>query len=455
MSFLSRVFGGRAAVGVSSASVSEPPLTRSTVNTAHPRDPVLADWFGGGGAGTPAVTPRSALGIPAVYACVNLLAESLGALPLTVRRRSTGPDEAWTEATDHPVHVLLTGRPCPHMTGVEFIEWVVSNTALRGDAFSRIVSNRAGEITALVPIEFTGVRPEQRDDGGMRYVIHGPRRAGTRAVLQDDEMFRMPWKVQADGLSLSPIGMQRESFAMALAARRYQLSLMTNAATPKGAVKAPTELSPEAQEKLIASWERRHAGPDNAGRLAVFDGGLEWVNIGMSNEDAQFAEIMQMSIRDVARAFRIQPHKIGDMEKATFSNIEHQSIEFVTDTLLPWVRRFEARADNWLLSPAERKSLAVEFNLRGLLRGDAKARSEMYRALFYAGAINANEIRRMEGMNPIDGGERFFVQTGSSPTDIIDQVLLKSTPASDGNTPPPPPPPGDDETGDLPGDTEQ
>lgn len=412
------------------------PEARQNVDRANPRDPVLAEWFGGGGGDAPAVTPRSAMGVPAVYACTNILAESIGALPLALWR-TTDPEgkgkagkaaDERVEARDHALHQLLTGRPCPHMTGPEWVEWMVASTALRGDAFSRIQTDARGRITALAPLPYDVVDPRMQDDGTMRYRRY--RKAGGAELLQDDEVFRLPWKIQADGTSLSPLALQRESFGLALSARHYQQNLLRNNVAPKGGIKTPNLLSPEAAETLIKSWERRHGGPDNAGRLAIFDGGVEWVNIGMSNEDAQFAELMQMSLRDVARIFRIQPHKIGDLEKATFSNIEHQSIEFVTDTLLPWVRRFEARAESWLLSERDRLTHSVEFNLRGLLRGDAKARGELYRVMFYSGAISANEIRRMEGLNPVEGGDRFYVQTGSSPTDIIDQVLLKDTPVA-------------------------
>lgn len=400
---------------------------RNVVNQTHPRDPVLAEWFRGGGA-APAVTPQSVLGVPAVNAAVNVLAESVGSLPPGVwRRLSDGKRE---EAEDHALHRLLTGRPCSYMTGVEWIEWLVASTALRGDAFAHIVSDQKGALQALVPMDFMAIRPEMRDDGVMRYLVQGPQRK-RKPVLQDDEVFRLPWKIQPDGSSISPIGLHRESFALALSARRYQMNLLTNGAQPKGGLKVPSTLSDAAAEALIRSWEKRHGGANNAGKLAVLDGGLEWQAIGMSNEDAQFVELLQMSVRDVARIFRVQPHKIGDLEKATFSNIEHQSIEFVTDTLLPWVRRIEARMEGWLLSERERKVLSVEFNLRGLLRGDASARAELYKALFYASAISPNEMRRLEGMNPTEGGDRFYVQGATVPSDIIDQVLLRETPVAD------------------------
>lgn len=415
MSFLGRLFGRGG--------------QRSTVNTAHPRDPVLAEWFGGG-ADQVAVTPKTVVGIPAVQACVGILQESIGAMPVSVWRKTGERFEERQEATGHPLHALLTGRPCGHMTGVEWVEWLVGSCALRGDAFAEIRTNRQGELVALVPLPFEAVEPELKpDDGVMRYRIYG--QSGQRRLLQDDEMFRLPWKIQPDGSSLSPISLQRQSFAVALAARQYQLKLLQNGAAPKGGVKIPNSLSDEAAETLVRSWEKRHQGPENAGRFAVFDGGMEWVNIGMSNADAQFVDLMQMSLRDVARLFRIQPHKIGDLENSSLNNIEHQGIEFVTDTILPWVRRIEARMEAWILTEAERAQFSVEFNLRGLLRGDAKARAELYKALFYASAITPNEIRRMEGMNPVEGGDRFYIQTGTSPTDIIDQVLLKSTPRAD------------------------
>lgn len=414
MSFLKRWIG---------AAVIDAMEARSTVNTTHPRDPVLAEWFGGGGDAS--VTANTALGIPAVQACVNLLAETIGALPLGVKRTEK---TKVVDAQDHPLHNLLTSRPCPFMTSVEWVEWLVACTALRGDAFAEIVQDQRGNVQQLPPIPFTAVKIERAEKlrDGLRFKVNGE--GGERTVLAD-EMLRIPWKIQADGSSLSPIAIQREAFATSLAARRYQKQLLNNNASPKGGLVVPTTLSDEAVEALVSSWEKRHKGPENAGRLAVFDGGLTWQNIGMSNEDAQFAELLQMSLRDVARVFRVQPHKIGDLEKATFSNIEHQSIEFVTDTVLPWVRRLEARMSGWLLSDKDRLTHSIEFNLRGLLRGDAGARAELYKALFYAGAMSPNEIRRLEGMNPIDGGDRFYVQGATVPVDLIDEISRGNTPA--------------------------
>lgn len=395
MSILSRWIG-RAVVG----AIEE----RQTVNTAHPRDPVLRDWFVGGDGVD--VTAQNALGVPAVMACVNVLAETMGALPLSIWEID---GEQRKEAVNHPLYGLFHGRVNPQMTAVEWLEWTVANTALRGDAFSEIHLDGAGRIRELTPKRFEDVQIVT-DKGPLFFRIVGE---GKPRRVEADAMLRTPWKIQADGVSLSPIALQRNSFAISMQARKYQEKLLSNNAAPKGAIKVPTSIGDEAAEALIESWRRRHGGPENAGKMAVLDGGLEWQAIGMSNEDAQFVELMQMSVRDVARAFRVQPHKIGDLENATFSNIEHQGIEFLTDTILPWVRRIEARLEGWLLNEMERPNHAIEFNLRGLLRGDATARSQLYQTLFYAGSISRNEIRRLENLNPVDGGDDFFVQGGT------------------------------------------
>lgn len=399
---------------------------RQTVNQTHPRDPVLAEWFGGGAGGV-SVTPQSALGVPAVYACVNVLSETIAAMPIGVWKIE---GDTRTEENGHSLSGILRGKPCDWMTSFEWMEWQVQQTALRGDAFNEIVTDARGQITAIIPLASAACDLDF-STGRQRLRI---RKNGERdRVLLDDETLRFPWKIQADGASISPIAVQRESFATAIAARRYQQRLMQNNASPKGAVKTPEPLGSQAAEILIKSWEQRHQGPENAGRLAILDGGLEWVSIGMSNEDAQFVELMQLSIQDAARIFRVQPHKIGDLSRATFSNIEHQSIEFLTDTILPWVRRIEGRMENWLLNERERSMLSIEFNLRGLLRADAAARGELYSKLFYASAISPNEIRRMEGMNPISGGDRFYLQQATVPADLIDQITTGDTPLEDDN----------------------
>lgn len=398
---------------------------RSRVNVANPRDPVLAEWFGGSDVAGVSVTENSAMGVAAVYACVTVLAETIASLPLHVYRRTADGEE---RDRGHPLYPLLHDAPNDWQTAFEWREMLVASVALRGDSYSRLEVGPNGRVLAINPIDAMQVSPEMTDRG-IRFRYGSSR--GSELLFPDD-VLRVPHKLKHDGSAMSPIRVHRDTIGAALAARRYQAALLGNAAAPKGALKVPVSISDQAAAALRDSWERRHKGPENAGKLAILDGGMEWSSIGMSNEDAQFVEMLQLSVQDVARIFRVQPHKIGDLSRATFSNIEHQGIEFVTDTILPWVRRIEARMTRTLISEAQRATHYIEFDLKGLLRGDARTRSEFYRNLFYIGAINPNEIRRLEGMNPIDGGDTYYVQGATVPVDMLDATMNQMGQADEG-----------------------
>lgn len=149
----------------------------------------------------------------------------------------------------------------------------------------------------------------------------------------------------------------------------------------------------------------------------------------MTMDDAQYLELQNFSVTDIARIYLVPPHKIGELSKATFSNIEQQSISFIVDTVLRWVRRTEQRYNAYLLSEADRLlGYYIAFDLKGLLRGDSVARSNFYRALFYIGAMNPNEIREAEDMNPYEGGDKYYVQGATTPIDAIDQMTGANAP---------------------------
>jgi HK97 family phage portal protein len=386
---------------------------RDSVDKAHPRDPVLAEWFSGGQPGRP-VTAETAMSVTAVYACVSLLQETLAAFPLHVLREREGEN---AKAYDHPLYRVLHDRPNQNMTSFEWREMMVGHTALRGDSYSQIIQDNAGRIVALRPIRPDVVYPEQRADGRIQYRVY---EGNTVRVYFDDEILRFPYKMMDGVRSLSPIGVHRETIGLAGASKRFLEAIYRNNAAPKGALVASAELSPEAVAALRKSWEERHMGPENAGRIAILDGGLDWKSMGMSMNDAQYVELQNFSVADIARIFGVPPHKIGDLSKATFSNIEHQSIEFVQSCILPWVRRLESRMNEYLLSDADRQAgYYIAFDLKGLLRGDAAARASFYRQMFYIGAMNPNEIRAGEDMNPYEGGGEFYVQGATVPVDML------------------------------------
>lgn len=416
MSIWSRLFGGAE--------------RREKVNLSHPKDPVLAVMFGDG---EDAVTPDSAMRVTALYSCVTLISEMIALLPLHVYQYQ-GKDQS--KAYDHPLYGLLRGMPTPGMTSFEWREMMTAHRLLRGDSFARIVMRGDGRIMSLPPIMPWHIRPERAPNGGVRY-IWWPDGRGPARVLLDDEVLRIPHKLMDGVNSLSPIGLHAKTIGNAMASTRYLNAFFRNNASPKGGIKVPPTLSDEAVLALRKSWEERHMGPENAGKLAVFDGGMEWMNMGMSMDDAQYVELQQFSIADIARIYLVPPHKIGDLSRATFSNIEHQAIQFVTDCLMSQCRRIEIRMNQYLLSEADREAgYYIEFDLKGLLAGDSAARAKFYQSLFSIGAMMQNEIRAAENMNPVPGGDRLYVQGAYVPIDMVDEFIRrggKAQPLTDPN----------------------
>lgn len=405
---------------VTSAAPAE---VRESVSPQHPRDPVLAQMFGD--PSQVSVTPDSAMRVTAVYACVSLISETLAALPLHVYRKSKTAEGAESTAkfTDHPLYSVLHDMPVAGMTSFEWRETQISHTALRGDSYALIVSGRDGRVLELPPILPDHIQPFRNRNGRLQY-RWWPDGVGRQRILFDDEVLRVPHKMMDGVHSLSPIATHRLTIGNALASSQFLRSFYVNGAQPKGALMSEETLDTDAAKALRKSWEDRHQGPQNAGRVAIFDGGLKWQDIGMTMDDAQYLDLQKFSVGDIARIFLVPPHKIGEMGAATFSNIEHQAIEFVVDTILRWVRRIEMRYNSYLLSAADRAAgVCIAFDMKGLLRGDAAARGNFYRALFYIGALTPNEIRQAEDMNPYEGGDKYYVQGATTPIDSLGGLL--------------------------------
>jgi len=369
-----------------SSAASVPGEVRETVDPKHPRDPVLAQMFGDPDGVS--VTPQSAMRVTAVYACVSLISETIAALPLHVYKRTVSDKGVTTQAkmTEHPLYGVLHDMPVAGMTSFEWREMQISHTALRGDSYARIILGRDGRVRELPPILPDHIQPFRNAAGQLRY-RWWPDGMGPVRILFDDEVLRIPHKMLDGVNSLSPIATHRQTIGTSLSAARYLRAFYQNSAQPKGGISLPESISDDASTAIRESWERRHQGPENAGRIAIFDGGMKWEQIGMSMDDAQYLELQKFSVGDIARIFLVPPHKVGEMGAATFSNIEHQAIEFVVDTILRWVRRIEMRMNSYLLSAADRAAgVFIALDMKGLLRCDAAARSAFYRAMFYIGA---------------------------------------------------------------------
>lgn len=382
------------------------------MNPLHPRDPALASLFPVDDSDTGVdVTAASAMTLSAVWAAVNLLSSTIGSLPLVVNRKLS--DGGRIRDPSHRLYEILHSNANADQTSLEWREMTQGHLSLRGNAYSEIISDSRGNVVELLPHHPEKLRPERMKTGALFYV------PPEGLPISADRIIHLRGLATNGIMGLSPIAAARRSLGLAIAAEKFGGKFFANSARPSGVLKMPGTLNEDGQKRLKASWDSMHSGVENASKTAVLEQGLEYQAIGLSPDDAQFLGTIAAGVTNVARWFRLPPHMIADLERATFSNIEHQDINFVVHSIRPWLARWEQRLESDLLTKAERKTHEIRFVVEGLLRGDSAARSAFYTALFNIGAVNRNQIRALEGMNPIDtdDGDTYFVPLNMIPAE--------------------------------------
>jgi HK97 family phage portal protein len=355
------------------------------------------------------VSPSTSLQSTAVFACVRILAESVASLPLILYERL---ERGKQRATGHPLYFILHDLPNPEMTSMEFREVLMGHLALWGNAYCEIVADGSGRVLELWPL-----RPDRmqvlRENGNLIYKYSLP--SGGTVLLRNDQVMHIR-AFGTDGvLGLSPIALARQAVGLSLATEEFGARFFGNGARPGIVLQHPGRLSEEAVRRLRMSWEDRHQGLSNAHRIAILEEGMSVAQVGIPPEDAQFLETRRFQVTEIARIFRVPPHMLADLERATFSNIEHQSIEFVTHTVRPWLVRWEQAINRDLILPRERGRYFAEFLVDGLLRGDIESRYRAYSIARQNGWLSANDIRELENMNPIDGGGVYLIPMNMVP----------------------------------------
>lgn len=367
------------------------------------------------------VSPDSALRLAAVYACVRILSETMASLPLVVyRARADGGKD---RVTDHWLYRLLARRPNRFQNPFEWREMLQGHLALRGNAFCQIMADGRGEITQLIPIHPDRVRLELLPQGDCRYRIQNP--GGQDLVLPRGQVWHLRG-LSSDGLvGLSPIELARDSLGMALAAQDYGARFFSNDAKPTGGwIEFPGNFKDaEAKRVFRESYQAAQSG-SNRGKVLVLENGMKFHEVGVTNKDAQFLELRKFQITDIARLFRVPPHMIADLDRATFSNIEQQSLEFVMHTMTPWAERWEAAIEADLV--LEGDELEVEFDFANLMRGDAASRSAYYQSGIQNGWLTRNEARIAENLNPLAGLDQPLRPLNMVEEDAADDVEPQS-----------------------------
>jgi HK97 family phage portal protein len=362
----------------------------------------LIDLLGGPDSATGIkVNEDTALTSNAVWSCVRIISETIAALPLHVYRNL--PDGGKAKAPEYPIYDLLHDQPNPEMTSMEWREASTGHLALWGNSYSEIEMDEALRPIAIWPLRPDHMQVWRNPETRRLEYIYQLWQGGTVTLVPEQVLHIRT--LSRDGiLGLSPIAQQRETLGLGMALERYGGALYGNGANPGGVLQVPGVVSEAAKLNMKSSWEAAHRGPGNAGRVAVLEQGVTWQQTGMPPEDAQFILSRQFSLLDVARIYRMPPHKLQDLSRATFSNIEQNSLDFVTDTLLPYLVRSEQAYRRSLIPRLERKRYFVKHAVDALLRGDQAARYSAYALGRQWGWLSADDIREKEDMNPLPDG---------------------------------------------------
>lgn len=356
------------------------------------------------------VDEESALKISTVYACVKVISETIASLPLNLLKELTNGDTE--KAKQHPLYSVLKDVPNSEMSSFTFREMLMTNLLLWGNAYALIKRNKSGEIVELYPLKSKNMVVERdMTTNAIKYTYTNNR--GITKTYSPKQIFHIP-AFSFDGIiGVSPITYAREAMGLALATEEFGARFFGNGARPGGVLEHPGVLKDP--EKLRESWNKVYQGTANSHKVAVLEEGMKYHEIGMSPEDSQFLQTRSFQIAEICRIFRVPPHMVGDLSRSTFSNIEHQSIDFVVHTIRPWLVRWEQAITRALLSEEERTIYYAKFNVDGLMRGDFVTRMNGYAIARQNGWMSANEIRALENMNkiPADQGGDLYLLNGN------------------------------------------
>ena len=344
------------------------------------------------------VSEDNALTFSAVYAAVRIISETIASIPLNVYQAD---GETRVKAVGHPVQDLLAKAPNSVSSTFTFREAMASNLVLHGNAYAKIEMNAAGRPTALIPLNPMKVEVKVID-GEKVYVFD------EKHTYLDYEMLHFVGLSFNGLIGKSPLAMAREAVAIGLAAQEYGARFYSNGANAGGVITAPGRLNTEVVKRLRESWNRAQSGLGASHSTAILEEGMKYEKIGLDPEAAQFLQSRKFQVNEIARIFRIPPSYLADLENSsTRANTEQQAIQFVRDCITPYVRRMEVELNRKLFREDE-PNLYAYFTMEGLMRGDQKARYEAYAVARNWGWLSVNDIRDLENLNPVEGGDIYL-----------------------------------------------
>jgi len=350
------------------------------------------------------VTAQSAMRVPAVRRAVSLIAESVATLPFKTYHADK------ETAKDHPSYGLVHDWSNDWTSAKDFREQLTTDALLRGHGFAQVARNSEGKPVFLLRMDPAAVDVETDDFGEPSYRIR--LKNGGETILPHHDVLH----IHAGG-GASPISHAREAIGLAVASEQHLAGFFKNGGRPSGVIRHPEKLDADTLKKLTGSWFNTHGG-EQAGKTAILDEGMEFQEIALKLADAEFSEVRREQVREVARAFGVPPALLYETSRATWSNFEQSHRDFITNTLRPWIGRWEAAYTRVLLSPEERSRFYIEAITNDIMSADLASRATFYSQFRSTGVLSINEIRALENLPPVPGGdtrENPFTTTGAAP----------------------------------------
>jgi len=369
------------------------------------------EWLGMSSSGK-VVSADKAIHLSAVWACVRLLSESVSTLPLKIYERQA--DGSRKPATDHPVYQVLCRRPNMEMTPSRFMLMLVASICLRGNAFieKKMIGSK---LVSLVPLLPQNMVVKRLENGRLEYTYT---ESGQKRVIPEKNLMHIRG-FGLDGVcGMMPMREGRDVIGAAMAVEESAAKIFENGLQSSGFLSAEQALDAEQRERL-RGYMQAFTGSKNAGKIMVLEGGLKYQNVTMNPEAAQMLESRAFSIEEICRWFRVPAFMVGhaDKQSSWASSVEGMNLQFLTNTLRPLLVNIEQEISRCLLDGDD--DLFAEFSVEGLLRADSAGRSAYYTTALQNGWMSRNDVRRLENMPPIEGGDLYTVQLNLTPLEDL------------------------------------
>lgn len=380
------------------------------------------------------VTEDTAMTLPEWWACVSIISRTVAALPWHVFQRTSGG----REPVENSIAWLLNNQPNPEMTAFSFREALVAHALNWGNGYAEIQRDMSGRAVALWLITPDRVTPDRREsDGALIYKVM--RDDGIEDVLEPANVYHLHG-LGFDGLvGYSVVRMCARALGVGIAQETFSQAFYGNGTVMGAVIEVGAGMKADQIADAENYYNEKHRGPDKAFKVKVSPAGTKVHQLGMPMTDAQFVESRKLSVNTAARLLGIPPHKIGDLERSTNNNIEHQGIEFVTDAIVPWAMRLEQEANSKLFGMRSQGRVYTKLNVNSLMRGDAASRAAYYKTMVEICAMSINEVRELEEMNGIGpSGDARLVQLNQTTLDwLVKNPDAKSDAAASGAEPTP------------------